>query len=125
MRFSYSIDPLHGMAYVQVEGEVRFEDVIKSTIELASRTGFDPTLRVLADLRACNYLPTLRQTLAIASHLGDFRSFFHAPVAVVLPRRLRRVGRLSAWLAKLNGFPLRVFASLDDALMWLDAAEAR
>ena len=125
MGFYYDIDPLHGIAYVQVDGDVHLEDVMKSTIDLASRTGFDPTLRVLADVRNLATLPKLRHIVAVANHLGDFRTFFEAPVAVVLRAHLLRSGRLCAWLARWRGFPMRVFASLEDAQVWLDASEAR
>lgn len=120
MGFTYHIDPLLGLAYVQLDGRICLEDVMKATIDLASRSGFDPTLRILADARPCHYRPTWSEAVAIARHLGDFRTFFEARVALVVRPRCPWMVRLCARLSRRRGFPLRLFVGFEDACAWLD-----
>ena len=123
MPFLYDVDELSEIAYVTVRGVIGLECAIKATVGLAAQPGFDPRYRVLADLRGCDYVPSVRDVLRIASNLGFFRTFYLNRVAVVLsdPPLFRRA-QLATFLARLRGLSMRPFEDVDEAIVWLDGS---
>ena len=119
MPYSYEVDRGARIAYVRAWGALDLDETLKAPRALGLHPDYDTKFGVVGDLRDIRYEPSARDVGAGARNLIRLRKQFEYRVGLVVSRKLALASELSAAIAQAGGFPIRIFADLDEAFGWV------
>jgi len=119
MPFQHTIDRATSTAYVVATGEITLQSYLQVAHDLVSDPSFQPELDVLVDLSEAEWAPTSDEAFGVGQAIAQFQDRIRGRVVSVPRAQFERQARTAAMTAQVNGFPIHVAPTLDDALVWL------
>ena len=120
MPFSYSISPMHKVAYVTARGAVDLRAAMDAMGRIRKDPGFDPDYGVLVDASDMEYSPTAGEIGVLEWALGHEKTSYRSRIAVIRPQEGRETMRDAFMrLAARTGIELGLFPNRESALEWV------
>jgi hypothetical protein len=119
MPYTFSFDPVSRVAWVFGSGPMDLAEALSAPQRLFAHADYRPGFGVLVDLREMEYEPAAGDVMAVARNLVKLRPLFQHRLAVVVRRSHSVAAELVAAIATASGFPLRIFASVEEARRWV------
>jgi hypothetical protein len=118
MPYTFTIDPDSRVAWVFGSGPMDLEESLTAPKLLFAHPDYRPDFGVVVDLRELDYEPAAGDVMVVARNLVNLRAYFAHRLAVVVRRSHSVAAELVAAIASAGGFPVRIFASAEEARRW-------
>jgi hypothetical protein len=113
MPFSHSISKQMNTVQVIAEGPINFESSVAAMLSVAADPDFDPSFKVIVDLRLMEYIPTTTELFGIRDAVVSMRHNFKGEITLVVAESTLYLARLVCMMAFAMGFQMTASTSLD------------
>ncbi len=125
MPTKYRIAKDEGIVYLENTGPFDLDLAIESVIEVTGDPDFDPSFRILSDLRGIEYRPDLSQAVDFGNFMGTIHALVRERIAAVISEPVQyRLSKIVCLMARARGIQLQSFRDPDSALAWLQERNA-
>jgi hypothetical protein len=115
MPFSHLIRQAEQTALVVAEGSIDLQSSVAAMVALATDPDFQPTFRVIVDLRRMKYSPRTKDLFGIRDALTSLRQAFQGGVTLVVHEAALYLARLVCVLAGAKSFEMTAVTTLEAA----------
>jgi hypothetical protein len=111
--FSHTISKQTNTVQVVADGPINLQSSIAAMLAVANDPDFNPSFKVIVELRLMEYAPTMTELFGIRDALESLRQNFKGQITLLVTESVLYVARLVCIIATTMGFQMTATTSPD------------